>query len=602
MNEHLFIGLASIVVLGILAQWLAWRLHLPAILLLLVFGFIAGPASHILNPDELFGELLFPFVSLSVAIILFEGGLSLHTRELVKVGSIVRNLTTLGIAVTWLLTSATAHFVIGLEFGPSFLLGAILVVSGPTVIIPLLRQVRPIGNIGSILKWEGIVNDPIGAILAVIVFEIIVSGSAESGTLVVVLGAAKAAVFGTISGILGALAIVILLKKFLIPDFLQNPVSLMFVILSYVAANQFQPESGLLAVTVMGVVLANQKYVSIRHIIEFKENLRVLLISSVFIILASRIPLTQMSFDDHRTWIFVGLLIFLIRPIMVYISTIRSKLKFHEKTFLAWMAPRGIVAAAVSSVFANRLVELGHPEYQKLVPLTFLVIIATVTVYGLTSGPIARRLKVAQADPQGILFAGAPPWAMEIASILQEKGFQVAMIDTNWSNIAAAKKNGIRAHYANILSENLHVDLQLDGIGRLLAVTPNDEVNSLAVLHFLDVFGRSGVYQLKTSVDEKNKNVQESMPRHMLGRFLFGKEATFNRLNAIYYTDGIVKRTLLTEEYDFKAFRKMYGITAIPMFIINKAGRLQILTADDEVDPKPGDTLISMVEPIEQHR
>jgi len=601
LGEHLFIGLASIIVLGIFAQWLGWRLHLPAILLLLIFGFIAGPVTHILNPDELFGDLLFPLVSVSVAIILFEGGLSLHIRELVKVGNIVRNLTTIGIIITWLLTAILAHFVADLPLGPSILLGAILVVSGPTVIIPLLRQVRPVGNIGSILKWEGIVNDPIGAILAVIIFEIIVSGSMKSGTMVVILGVAKAAFFGTIAGVLGALVIVILLKKYLIPDFLQNPVALMLVVLSYIASNEIQPESGLLAVTVMGVVLANQKYVSIRHIVEFKENLRVLLISSLFIILASRLPMEQMAFGDIRPWIFIILLIILVRPAMVYISTLRSGLKLKEKIFLSWMAPRGIVAAAVSSVFAIRLVELGHPDYIRIVPLTFLVIIATVTVYGLTAGPVARYLKVAQADPQGVLFAGAPPWAREIARILQEAGFRVAMIDTNWGNITAARKIGIRAHYANILSENLLVDIQLDGIGRLMAVTPNDEINSLAILHFVDIFGRSRVYQLKTSTDEKTKNVQESMPRHMLGRFLFNDKATYNSLNALFQADGIAKKTSLTKEYDFEAFLKMYGVTAIPMFLIGDGGKLKVFTTDDELEPKPGDTLVSMVEPVDDN-
>jgi len=287
MTEHLLTGLASIVVLGILAQWLAWRLHLPAILLLLVFGVVAGPVTGILDPDLVFGDLLFPLVSISVAIILFEGGLNLKVSELKNARSVISGLVSTGIIITWILAAAGAHFIAGLELRLAVLLGAVLVVSGPTVIIPLLRQIRPLGNIGSIMKWEGIINDPIGALLAVLVFEVILLGGAEGGTAVVITGVLKAIVLGGGIGVAGAGVIVLLLRRYYIPDFLQNPVSLMLVVVCYVASEAIQPESGLLSVTVMGIALANQQFVSIRHILEFKENLRVLLIASLFIACSS---------------------------------------------------------------------------------------------------------------------------------------------------------------------------------------------------------------------------------------------------------------------------------------------------------------------------
>ena len=281
MPEHILIGLGAIIVLGVIAQWLAWRLQLPAILLLLVFGFLAGPGTGLLRPDELFGDLLFPVVSLSVAIILFEGSLSLKFHELRDGGAVVARLTTIGIAVTWLLASTAAHVAVGLSLPIALLLGAILVVTGPTVIIPLLRQVRPVGRVGSVVKWEGIVNDPIGAILAVLVFEAVVASGAGMPSILIA-GVLKALLLGSLLGLLGAALLVAILRYYAVPDSLQNSVATMLVVVVFLVSNAVQSESGLLAVTVMGIALANQRLAAIRHIYEFKENLRVILIAGPF--------------------------------------------------------------------------------------------------------------------------------------------------------------------------------------------------------------------------------------------------------------------------------------------------------------------------------
>jgi NhaP-type Na+/H+ or K+/H+ antiporter len=599
MSEHLLLGLAAIIVLGIVAQWLAWRLHLPAILLLLIFGIIAGPLTGILNPDELFGDLLFPLVSVSVAIIIFEGGLSLRIFELRRVGSVVRNLITIGILITWVLAALAAVLVVGLRPAPAILLGAILVVSGPTVIIPLLRHVRPLGNIGSIVKWEGIVNDPIGAILAVLVFEVILSGGVRHGSSLAIWGVLKAVISGGLIGLAGASALVLLLRRYLIPDFLQNPVALMIVIICYTASNAILTESGLLAVTIMGIAMANQTFVSIRHIIEFKESLRVLLISSLFIILASKLTFEQLSLFNTANWLFVGILIVVVRPVAVFVSALRSDLKWRERLFLSWMAPRGIVAAAVISVFAIRLAEIGMHNIEGLMPLTFQVIIGTVAIYGITAPFVARWLKVAKPDPQGVLFAGAQPWVQTIASALKNEGFKVALIDSNWANVTAARSSGFPAYYANVLSENLLQDIQLDGIGRLLALIPNDEVNSLATLHFEDIFGRSEVYQLPLSSKSRVES-RGAMPKHLRGRFLFDKKATCDYLEARFRAGAVVKKNSMTEEFDFAAFKSKYGDEALPMFVITESGSLKVWTATDQRLPEPGEKLISIVDELEE--
>jgi len=339
------VELVLILVIGVTAQWLAWRLRLPSILLLLVFGFVAGPITGLLNPDKLLGNLLFPWISVSVAIILFEGGLSLKFRELKKTGGVVRNLVLIGVPITWAVTTWSAWTILGLDFKLALLLGAILVVTGPTVIGPLLRHLRPSSRISSILKWEAIINDPLGVILAILVFEAILAGGFQVEPQTLLMGLLKTSVIGIALGVIAALMMVFLLKRYLIPDYLQSAVSLMMAVGVFSLSNQFQAESGLLAVTVMGILIVNQKDIDIQHIIEFKENLRVLLISSLFIILAARLDLIYLTHIEWSSWIFLAILVFVARPLAVLISTLGSGLNWKEKLFLSWMAPRGIIAA-----------------------------------------------------------------------------------------------------------------------------------------------------------------------------------------------------------------------------------------------------------------
>ncbi|UCG86557.1 MAG: sodium:proton antiporter, partial [Gemmatimonadota bacterium] len=492
--ESLLIQLAAVVVLGIGATWLSWRFHLPSILLLLVVGFLAGSVTGLLDPDALLGDLLFPVVSLSVAVILFEGGLSLDIAELRDIGRVLRNLITIGVLVTWVGATLLARVLLGFDWDLATLLGAILVVTGPTVIVPLMRHVRPSHRVGSAIKWEGIVNDPLGAILAVLVFEVIIGGGQEfsADTVVVVLTALAA---GTILGLAGAALLVVALRRYWIPDFLQNPGALAVALAVFATANLLQEESGLLAVTVMGSALASQKLVSVRHIVEFKENLRVLLISILFIVLAARIPVSALLETSVSGLLFLGGLIVLVRPAAVALATLRTRLNWRERCFLGFMAPRGIVAAAVSSIFALELVQSGHQSAEQLIPITFLVIVGTVLVYGVAAAPVARWLRVASPDPQGLLIVGADPWIRSVAELLQREGVEVLLVDSNWAHVAAARQSGLRAQYGNVLDEQAMDALDLDGIGGLLAVTSNDEVNALAALHFGEVFGRARVYQ-----------------------------------------------------------------------------------------------------------
>jgi NhaP-type Na+/H+ or K+/H+ antiporter len=594
MDENVLLGLACIVVLGIAASWLAWRLKLPSILILLIFGFIVGPGTGFLKPDGLFGELLLPIVSLSVAVILFEGGLNLRFAEIRKTGGVVLKLITIGVLVTWLIGAVVAYFVLDLDFELAVLLGAILVVTGPTVILPLLRHLRPAGQVGAVLKWEGIVIDPVGAILAVLVFQAIVAGGGQEAASAIALSLFKTLVFGGAIGILGAVILVQMLKYYWIPDFLHSVVSLAVVIAAFTASNYLQTDSGLLSVTVMGIALANQKSVNVRHIIEFKENLRVLLISGLFILLTARLQMSELASISAGSIALLAVLMLAARPLAAALSSLGSKLKLKERLFISWLAPRGIVAAAVASVFAIRLADAGYEQAELLVPLTFVVIAGTVTIYGLSAAPAAKWLKVAEPDPQGVLIIGGHSWARAIATALHKEGFKVLMVDSSWVNISAARMAGVSTFYGNILSQYTLDEIELGGIGHLMALTSDNEYNSLANLQLTNDLGRSAVYQLPAGSEEEEK---KAVSQHLRGRILFAPNATYDYLTEQFATGAAIKTTELTEEFNYDAFKEYYGKSALPLFLIDQNEKLTIFTAENPPKPKPGQKLISLIKP-----
>jgi len=595
MDLPLIVALASIVVLGMGAQWLSWRLRLPSILLLLLFGFAAGPT---LRPDELFGDLLLPLVSLSVGLILFEGGMSLRLTELREIGATVRNLILVGGAVTWVVSAATGALWLGLDVRLALLLGAILVVTGPTVIIPLLRQIRPSRSVSSILRWEGILIDPIGATLALLVFEAILAGEAGAAATTIVIVILKTLAAGGLLGAAGAFSLTQTLKRFFIPDFLQSPAALAVVLAVFVAANQLQEGSGLLAVTVMGVLMANQRSVEIRHIAEFKENLQVLLISGLFIVLAARLSPADVAGLPLPSLAFVAALVLFARPAGVALATLGSKLSWRERLFLACVAPRGIVAAAVASVFTLRLTESasGLERAELVAPITFLVIIVTVALYGLSAPILARRLKLAQPDPQGVLILGAHSWARALAAQLQKEGFTVLLADGNWANVSAARMEGLNVYYGNVLSEQAEAEIDLAGIGRLLALSANEGINSLACMQFAHVLGRAHVFQLPSG--GSTPTARGGIARRLQGRELFSPAATYWHLSGLFVQGAGLKRTDLTPEFDFEAFRKHYGEAAVPLAVVEPGAKLRFFTVDADLHPQPGHAVLSLVKAV----
>lgn len=612
MTEHILIGIVSVIVLGIGAQWLAWRIRVPSILLLLIFGFVAGPVTGLLPPASLQGDWLFAFVSLSIGIILFEGGLSLRISELREVGKAVLNLITIGVLVTWALAGLAAYYVAGFNLGLSIQIGAILTVTGPTVVIPLLRHVRPTGRVGAIAKWEGITIDPVGAILAVLVLETILLLHPTPSALGEAAGVADAAlhavegllltIFISVGiSVIGAAFLILILYRRLVPDYLQSSVALMAVVGTFALSNVLQEESGLLEVTLMGIIMANQKYVPVRRITEFKEDLQVLLIACLFIVLSARLDLSVLDHFDGYAFAFLGVLIFVIRPVAVFIATLGTRLTWKEKTFLSWLAPRGIVAAAVASLFAFRLETIYGSAVDGVVPMVFLVIVGTVAVYGLTISPLARYLGLADPDPQGVLFLGAYLWTQRAALALRDLGFNVLLIDSNTKNIEQAKDNGLAAQTADALSEAVIDELDLSGLGRFLALTSNDEVNALAALHFTEVFENNEVYQLAARPGSQRDRRGE-LPDHLRGRPLFGESTTHTSLTKRFQDGGEIKTFELTEDVDYEALRARYDGDVVLLFVVRGQDTLLVHAEEDQLTPQPDDTVVVMLPPFVKER
>lgn len=590
--EELMLRLTMILLLGVGGQWVASWLRIPSIVVMLALGILAGPVTGFIQPDAVLGDLLSPLVSAAVSLILFDGSLGLKFSELKTISKALRNFLTIGMLITWVVCAAGARWILGLPMRESILLGAILVVTGPTVIGPMLRQIRPVGLAGNVAKWEGIVIDPIGASAAVLVFESF--QSVQSATLNIIPytvagGVVRTLLAGSVLGIGSALGLVFLLRRHLIPDHLLSPVILMFVVGMSTLSNMIQHESGLLTVTLMGITLVNLIPELIKPIQHFKENLGTLLIACLFITLAARLDLDAFSSLGWRGGLFLALVIFVARPLAVFASSAGSNLTLADKVFLSWFAPRGIVAAAVSSVFALRL----GAEAGVLVPVTFMVIIGTVVLYGLTAYPLAIRLGIASANPQGLLLGGANALARAIANGVQSVGMPVTLVDSSIDNVRASRKSGLNVYHANILSDEIDREVDFGGIGRFLALTANDEVNSLAAMHFSEMFGRKSVYQLSPETSGREKF---DTSRYLIkGRFLFVPETPLRKLIAMIESGYVVRPIPISQEFTFDDFLKTHGTDTVLLFVVREKKYLDVISPGEVLNVRAGQTVIALV-------
>lgn len=579
--------LAGIIILGIIAQWAAWRLKLPAILPLILIGLFVGPVSTLLSEDGskwiepiwngekgLFpGEGLYYFVSLAISIILFEGGLTLKRSEIRNIGPVITKLITVGSAVTFFLAGGAAYFIFGLSLKLSFLFSALIIVTGPTVISPILRNIPLKKDVSSVLKWEGILIDPIGALVAVLVFEFISVGEGQAYTKTALIEFGKILLFGTTFGFTFAHGLAFAIRKKLIPHYLLNVVSLSVVLLVFVESDIFAHESGLLAVVVMGMVLGNMNLPNLKELLYFKESLSVLLISILFILLSANINLEdlQLLYRWETLALFL-IVVFIVRPLGVMLSTQGSDLKMNERIFISWVGPRGIVAAGIASLFGSKLLLKGEPGAEYITPLVFMIVLGTVLLNATTARLFAKGIGVFLTKSEGILIIGASDVSRLIARYLQRNNRHVVLVDSNPSNIAAAKELDLNAIEGNIYSEDLVSDVELSDIGYLMALTGSGEINNYAINRFKKQFGENGSFRL---INKGEIESEDSIPKEGL----FSTTDDFMNLTQVAREYPTIQEVPINTEEEYHAVTEVLtnDVDMVPLFVKEKDGTIDII-------------------------
>lgn len=609
--------MAMVVFVAVISQWVAWALKVPSILLLLISGFALG---QIIDPRAVFGvELLYAGVSIAVGVILFEGSLTLRWSEVSGLGTSVKRLCTLTVVIAWPLIFVAA-LISGVDARLAALIGAMLVVTGPTVINPILRQLRPTRRVSTLLRWEGIVVDPIGAVLATLVFTAIVARGNGWTQVLISLGLTLVVGFGI--GLTVGWYLAWLLRIHAIPDYLQGVLFLGIAVASFVASNAIQPESGLVTVTLLGLFLGNQQDLKLERVKEFKEHLQLLFVGALFVVLAALISVDDLRHALPIAAVFIPLLILVARPISVYLGLWRSDSTMQERTLLAFMAPRGIVAAAVTSIFALELEHYAEAARVKaeqatgaeaarlavhaqdltgladkaseLVPLVFLVVVVTVAVYGLGVGRLAERLGLASSSPQGVLFAGGSEWVVQAAERLKELDLPVRVVTMNLDVVRKARSADVPVTYSHLLSDLVLRDLDFAGIGTVITASRDDEVNTNAAREFSHIFGTSRTFQLKRGASMvKGKAGQAS--EHHSARTPFSIPVSFAELDEKMAEGLTVRRTRLSKNFTREDFYKRYGTDTVVMFTLVD-GKLSVVKKGDEL-PQTATDVIALLPP-----
>ncbi|HLR23443.1 MAG TPA: sodium:proton antiporter [Pseudogracilibacillus sp.] len=595
MDLSLLFVIMFIFLLGIGSQWVAWRFSLPAIVIMSIAGLVIGPFFGWMNPEESFGELYDPLISVAVAIILFEGSLNLSFKELSGLGKPVFRIATIGALIAWILGSFTAHYIAGLSWEVAFVIGGLFIVTGPTVIMPLLRQSKLKPRPAKILKWEGIIVDPLGVLLAVFAFEIIsffTSGSNNVDTLLLFFfGSALAVLLGWFSG----RSLGWMFETGHIPEFLKSPAVFVVVIFSFTLPDELVHGTGLLSVTAMGMTLANAGINSLNDFRHFKENVSLLLISAIFIMLASSLNLDTILhiFNPHIIG-YVLLMMFVVRPLSIFISTIGTGLTTGEKSLVGWIAPRGIVALTVSSYFANILLEAGYEDARLLTTLTFGLVFFTVVAHGFTISPIAKRLNLSLEGKPGILIVGSNPFTVNLAQSFIKKEFPVLIVDSSWENLRYARNNGVPFYHGEILSEQTEYNLDTIPYDYIIAATNYDSYNALVCTTFMPEYGRTNVFKVDPSKEENNNG---NIVSRVGGRSLCKDEVSLDELVDKVKAGYLFRHTKLTEVFNYKAFEKEKEEEAVFLYFIKPSTRVYFYADDMRMTPAPGDVIVSLTTP-----
>lgn len=498
-DQQIILGLATIVVLGVGAQWIAKRRDFPSLLLLLPAGLFAGNVGNLVDPEALFGDTLFPGVTMLVGLLLFQSGLRLRFDELPQGarGPVMRLNT-----VAAMLTLAGASAAVWLVFRPrsdlALLMGAILVVSGPTVVGPLLDTVRPREPVGSILRWEGTMLDPIGATMGVIALNLVLATEREGVHPFVQMGARLG--LGVFVGLVAGALLVFVMSRFLVTDQMEAAVALLFAVAAFSAAEYFLSEAGLFATVTLGLVIANQRVVPVARISGFGETLEVLVIGALFIVLGALVDITAMVERGWRIAVLVALLVLVVRPLSVWLSLVGTAVPRKGRALIAWLDPRGVVAASTAAAFTGTLVAAGI-NAAFLLPVVFGVILGTGVIYGLTAPSVSSMLGLRRDTPNGVLFVGSEPWMADLARCLSHVGVKVLMatagpvIATDEHDSGVPRINGLMEEC------DLREALATASVGKAVVVPSEDLRVGLVIAALVEVLGRRKVYRVSCSSD-----------------------------------------------------------------------------------------------------
>jgi NhaP-type Na+/H+ or K+/H+ antiporter len=587
-TNEILTGLGLVIVLAIVCRLVAERFRIPAIVLLLPVGFLAGAITDDVHPDKLFGATFTPLVDLGVGLILFEAGLRLRFQELGGgIRSVVVRLISVGTLVTLIGVTISAKLIFGLSWGVSAVLGAILVVSGPTVVLPLLAFVRPSDRVRSVLKWEGTLIDPIGALLGVIAFNAVLQGAAggrpfHPGEMMLSLGV------GLAIGLAGAGLLWLLLRS------LQRSApghavgaALMVVAAAVVGADLLRDDSGFVAAAVMGMAMANQRQLDVSRILEFHGTLVGLLIGMLFVLISASVEPSEVSAVLAKGLALIAVMVFVIRPLVVALSAWRSPLSLRERAFVTWMAPRGIVAAATASAFGLSLTQAGVSGADRILPIAFVVIFGTVVLYGLTAAPVARLLGVAGAGAPVVVVVGGHAWARTIAQALKAAGLRVRLWSGSRDERTAAREVGLEAGEIPLGVDVESREAELEEVSDALLLTKSDDFNALAAYELRQELGAGRVYRLPPAEGEVGR-----APAYAEGALLFGKDLTFGELNSRFEGGAHLVELPPDRAPDHQPAADLLT----PLFLIANDGSLRVVTAGSRLETCPGDRAICLAE------
>ncbi|QHI95453.1 sodium:proton antiporter [Aristophania vespae] len=599
MKYEVLLGLATTFGAGMLAQWLAWRFRLAAIVILFALGLLFGPVFGILHPSVTLGWTFRPIISLLVALVVFEGGMALDIRQLREAGEGILRLTMIALPINWILGSLAAHYVAHFDWGTAFLFGAIVVVTGPTVVLPLLRHTKLQPRIAAFLRWEAIINDPIGAILAAIILQIVIlktdNGTAFFFTQTVpdmlVAGAEAIA-----AGIIPAYLVRYLFTRDLMPEIMKVPALLTIALLIFQLCTIEMDGAGLIAVTIFGMAVTNLHIPGGNELRRTKESLVVLIVSVLFILLTSDLQRSVLARVSWPILLLTLVMLFVVRPVGIFISTLGTNMSWQERLFLGWIAPRGIVAASVAGAIGIQLTDAGFKSGELIMPAVFALIAVTMICHGFSLRPFARYLKLTLSDEPALALLGANRITVDLADCLNKESIPVLIVDNNVTDLMAAAKAGIPVLKAELLSTYGQVSLEERPADYLVAMTGDNIYNGMVCGLLAPNMGRQRVYQISPGV--ARLDYYRGVSRDARGKIVGEPSWSYSFFDTLYSRGWrfVAKKIEKDEEYEFGVDENRYDI-----LLVRRGSAIIIRSAEDIDQPTSmkGDYIVSL-QPVEQ--